>query len=280
MTIASKRKNIEHLQKMSDIQFYDLLVSGTEITKASLKVDGAGGRFGKDKNGIPFFEGSRTGPIFDKKEFSDFIARMENPSDASVKRSVYYMEIFDLILGSDFMKKLPSDTKVFCELFYNPMGEDLGDRIRFVNIAYPKDLLGSELTIVPFHVTNTTTGELHKDNSFILAMLYDMSSVNIRIVDPKLSITEKIKISDIVEKLPDRNILISRKAIDKTAKDLAKSQIEKIKHQIAEYLLNHPAIQGKDIMGTNIEGIVFEFGDRLVKVTTPEFKELIRKSHS
>jgi len=174
---TSTRQNMLHLQKMKDEAFIDFIrkikveMNGRlENVNVSLKVDGAGARFGKDINGRPFFEGSRTGPIFEPKSFSAHAINKQSAPDI-ILRASHYDDIFDIVTKSSFIKTLPNNSKVICELFYNPIGEVSDEGIKFVSIKYDKSKLGKIMTIVPFKVIVANTGQEHSQSSEIIKNL-------------------------------------------------------------------------------------------------------------
>ena len=285
--ISSKRKTLLHLQNMKPIEFIEWIkglhddfggvLSDLEVT---LKVDGLGARFGKDKNDRFFFEGSRTGPIFEPKSFSKH-AKEKGSKEEIVARAGHYDDMFDTLQSSKLMKAIPNDTKVVCEVFYNPMGVEQGNNITFVSVKYDKSKLGSLMTIVPISVLVASSGTEHKDAHNILEKLYAASDSKIKVVNPKLE-TGKIDIrahTRPILKFGEQEIatLKSLKATDKPAKQALLTAIQKAKEELAEYLLHHPSIKGKEKLGKDIEGLVLKAGNQPVKVTTQEFKDSKRK---
>lgn len=281
---ATTRSSMLHLQKMNDIEFIEFVRSvksemegKLKNLSVSLKVDGAGARFGKDANGRPFFEGSRTGPIFEPKTFSSF-AKNRGTSDAiQLARAAHYDDIFDIVTSASFVKSLPNDTKVIVELFYNPMGEITQDGIKFVTVSYDRNKLGQVMTIVPFKVIKASDGSPHPDEDAIIKNLHKQSNDKIRFIDPTLSTKGEIDISGKIDPILSLNsdtleVLKSRKSSDKEAKETIKSIIQSVKDEVAEYILNHPNIIGKFKLGPEIEGLVLNINGKMVKVTTPEFK--------
>ena len=280
---ASKRQNMLHLQKMKEEEFIEFIRKiKTEMNgkladlKVSLKVDGGGGRFGKDANGRPFFEGSRTGPIFEPKSFSTY-AKAKGLEGESLLRAGHYDDIFDIVTKSDFIKSLPNNTKVVCEIMYNPMAEISDDGIKFVTIKYDKNKLGKTMTIVPFKVIVASTGQEHAQSAKILKDLYAHSTDNIKFVDPNLKTTTDIDISAFIDPILSLNaqsleVLRSRKASDKEAKENIKKIVQMVKDSLAEYILKHQNIVDKFKLGKDIEGLVLDVNGQNIKVTTAEFK--------
>lgn len=281
--VATKRQNMLHLQKMKDEEFIEFVRKvknemGGKLAdvKVSLKVDGAGARFGKDANGKVFFEGSRTGPIYEPKSFSTH-AKSKGYEGEMLVRAGHYDDIFDIVTKSDFIKTLPNNTKVVCELFYNPMGEMSDDGIKFVTVKYDKKKLGKVMTIVPFSVLVASTGQKHAYSSEIIKSLYKQSDEDIKFIDPSLTTSGQIDISAFVDPIlslnqHSLNILKSRKAEDKAAKENIKTLIQNVKNALADYILKHESILDKFKLGPDIEGLVLNIDGQDVKVTTPEFK--------
>ena len=280
---ASKRKNLMHLQAMKPIEFVQWAQSLhndfggvlSDLT-VSLKVDGLGARFGKDDKGRYFFEGSRTGPIFEPKAFSTH-AKSKGSKDEVVARAAHYDDMFDLLEKSKVVKAVPAGAKVVCEIFYNPMGTEADGHMTFVSIAYDKSKLGKIMTIVPIGVVKSSDGEPHPDEDKILKAVHAASDANVLVVDPALKagkIDVKAKIKSVL-KFGEREfgVLKSLKAADKAEKTALTQAIQQAKDELAEYLLKHPEIKGKDKLGKNIEGLVLNIAGQPVKVTTQDFKD-------
>jgi hypothetical protein len=281
--ITTARSNMIHLQKMKDVEFISFIKKiktqfdgKLQGLKVSLKVDGGGGRFGLSKTGEPFFEGSRTGPITQPKSFSKF-AISKGAEGISLERAHHYDSMFDIVTGSKFIKALPKDSKVICELFYNPMGELSDDGIKFVSIKYDKSKLGKTMTIIPFNVLVASTGEAHPDSDKIIQDLLSASTDDIKFIDIKLQTSGAIDISAMVDPIMSMNqttleLLGSRLKKDAEEKQSIKAILQGVKDQVAQYILDHPAIVGKFKLGPDIEGLVLDLDGSTYKVTTTEFK--------
>jgi hypothetical protein len=280
---ATTRAGMMHLQKMSDVEFIQFVQNVAQTMqgqlknlKVSLKVDGAGARFGLDSNRRPFFEGSRTGPIFEPGAFSAH-ARSKGAAEEVVLRAQHYDKVWEIVTRSEFIKTLPPDTKIICELFYNPMGEVTTDGIKFVSISYNKDKLGQLMTIIPFKAVVASTGEDHPKSERIVADLLSMSNDQIKFIDINLATKGPIDISGMIDPIltmgPETiSTLQSRKRDDAQAKADLKQIIQTVKDQVAHFILNHPNILDKFKLGPDIEGLVLNINGRDIKVTTPEFK--------
>ena len=278
--VQTKRTSMEHLQKLKPLEFIELIKSfkqaGGKISNVEVrvKVDGLGARFGKDKSGKFFFESSRSGPIFDSGSFKKFtLAKTDNI--ISLERADHYDTLFEILKTSSFVKAMPADTKVMCEILYNPMAQIEEDGITFVSIKYDKAKLGTTMTIVPYSVLDSQ-GTQHPDSVSIIDALLKASTSEIKIMsnrvnDADIDITGHLQILDVLD-AESLRVLKSLKRDDQPLKKLVLDLIQTAKEKIADYILNHPTILDKDKFGKEIEGLVLGFPDRTLKVTTPVFK--------
>lgn len=283
---ATRRQGIVHFEKMKDEEFIRFLKQTRDEFKGVLKdmkvvgkLDGAGFRFGKDENGRIFVEGSRTGPIFDEGAFTAYATNKgSRPEVLSI--AAHYDNVLKFFKGSSLAKSLPDDTKVIIELFYNPMATIEDNGITFVTVKYDRNKLGTHLSIAPYDVVRASDGEPHPDKDAILKKLYSLSTKEVMVIDPNLSMGQ-IDISGTIKTLEslldvDLSILKSRKKVDKERKDSLKALIQSAKDDLAAYILNHKEIYGKDKMGDEIEGIVIHINGIPYKITTPKFKAAIK----
>lgn len=282
--MASPRQGIAHLQKMNDIEFINFVRSIKNDLKGklnnvgmNLKIDGLGARFGKDKNGKPYFESSHSGPIFVGGMFSRH-AESKGFTGEKLERARHYDNIFHSITQSDFVERLPDDTKVNCEILYNPMAEVTDVGLKFVSVSYDKNALGRLMSIIPFEVTVASTGEPHPLNDKIIKMLYKSSTDSVKFIDNTLTQEGDIDVNAIIDpvlSLNDKSIAIlqSRLKSDREEKQQLKAFIQTVKEELADFIINHPGIIGKDKLGKDIEGMVIKpQGASPFKVTTPDFK--------
>lgn len=283
--VETRRSNMVHFQDMKPVEFInflreikDTLGGKLEDIKTVMKVDGLGFRFGRDDRSQIFVEGSRTGPIFDDKSFSNYAKQHSIDPDVWA-RAAHYDDILSLFKNQSFMVAVPKDRKVICEVFYNPMATEDEDGITFVTVQYDKNKLGKLMSILPYNVTIASTGEPAPDEKQILNTLFKWSNSDIKILNPRLkmgSIDVSTYIDPILSLGPNAiNVVVSRKAVDKPAKDAILGVINKAKDELAAYLLSHPEIMGKYNLGPNIEGIVLHIRGKVYKITTPEFKSNI-----
>jgi len=283
--IATPREGIEHLAKMKDPDFIDWvktiaseLYADVGDMKVSLKFDGGAGRFGKDSMGRVFFEGARTGPIYNPGSFTNY-ATSKGGSEEILVRAGHYDEMFKLITKSDFIEKLPNDCKVVCELLYNPMAHVTDTGLKFVKVSYDQAKLGKILTIIPIDVLYASTGTHHINSHQILQQLLTESTDDVKFVDPSIDLTGSMEIHGVIEPVSSLNddskrILASRKRVDQPMKDSLKEIIYRVKESLTQMIMNHPDIIKKDKLGDQMEGVVIEFAGKKVKITTEEYRSL------
>lgn len=282
---TTRRQNMVHFQDMNPVEFINFLreINNTmggklQDIKTVMKVDGLGFRFGRDQTGKIFVEGSRTGPVYDEGSFSNYASQHTIDPDI-LARAAHYDNILLLFKNQSFMRVIPNDRKVVCELFYNPMATETEEGITFVTVEYDKTKLGKLMSILPYGVVIASTGQSAPDSDTIVANLETLSNSDIKIINPRLKMGS-IDVTEIIDPVlslgPNAiNVLVSRKSVDKSAKIAVTAVVNKAKEELADYLLNHPEIVGKYKLGPNIEGIVLHIRGKTYKITTPEFKSKI-----
>jgi len=281
--VKTKRKGLVHLEKMPDLEFVEFFREVSPKLKnfpVTLKVDGVGGRFGKDEKGKPFFENSYSGPVFEPGRFIAYAKSRADASEGMIDRSKKFDMLFDVVVASSVMAAVPNDTKIICEFLFNPLGEESDTEVKFVSVSYDKSKLGSELTIVPINVIVASTGEEHPQKNKIISDIMKKSSDKIKVVSPKLVQKGEIDITAIIDpikSLDDEAIkkIKSLKGADKEEKAQIKEIIQAVKERMAKYILDHPSIVGKDILGPEVEGLVVNLDGRNIKITTQAFKDTI-----
>lgn len=281
--VATKRQNMIHFQAMKPLEFVEFARQIKNEFRGKLhniatamKVDGLAGRFGKTDSGAVFFEGARTGPIFVGGAFSDY-AKKKGSDQIVIDRAVHYDDLWEIITKSPQMKVVPNGAKIICEIFYNPMATEDDDGITFVSVKYDKSKLGSLMTIVPFAVTLSASGEKHPDQEKILKALFATSDSKIKVVDAKLKMgtIDFGGMIDPITALSDDMLAAvkSLKHADKPTKASTIAIIQAVKDQMAAYILDHPAIVDKFKLGPEIEGIVLSINNKDYKITTQKFKD-------
>ena len=283
-----KRQGIKHIYnpgstvEMKDadfLAFIDAIAKngGTlDNIPITLKVDGAGIRFGKDQAGRPFFMTSRvTTPMYaDKIGSFEKYSKDNNGTPEQVARAEKYDQVLSLIVNSDFIKILPKDTIVQAEMMYNAMAEKTDQGLKFVNISYDPKKLGTTLTLVPIVVSTYSTGEALPNT--IIQTLITKSTPEIKIVGTELQHGD-IDVSNIVDPIAKmdnalRTALSSKKKNDPN-KAKAKEILSQARRAISDAIINSPNIKGKDKLGNTIEGVVIAMPNgQLAKVTSTEMK--------
>lgn len=245
----------------------------------TLKVDGAGIRFGKDQAGKPFFMTSRvTTPMYAKQvgAFAKY-SRDNNGTPEQVARAEKYDQALDLIVNSDFIKTLPKDTIVNAEMLYMPMAEKTDKGIKFVNISYDQKKLGKQMTLVPITVRKYSDGTALPEAQAILQKLESMSNKEVKIVGTDLQ-HSGIDVSKIVEPIAKmdsqlRAALTSKKKNDPN-KAKAKEILTSARQALSNAIINSPNIKGQDKLGSTIEGLVIAMPNgQLAKVTSTSMKD-------
>lgn len=289
---ASPRKGVVHLEKMKDIDFLDLLdelkdEGGNTFRlnniAMTVKIDGMGGRFGKDRNGRPFFESSSSGPIFEPGAFTTFAQNRGITDPVQLERAQKYddlynevMEVITLIdkqLGPKFLQ----DVKVHCEVLYAPMATEDEGGLKFVSVVYDKLPEGVNLALVPLFIEIASTGNTHPKNDAIKQKLVDLDQLGASMfIDNKLVHEGDLDVTGIIAPLENveelRGMLTSGK---RALKAEASTAIEPIKNALAKAIINNPGIVGKDKLGSTYEGIILYTNKGPVKITSPEFKDIM-----
>ena len=150
-----------------------------------------------------------------------------------------------------------------------------------MTVSYDKRALGKLMSIVPFRANIASTGDPHPDSDAIMKMLMRHSTSTIKFIDRRLTQNGEIDINTIIDPIMSINdqslaILTSRKAADKEEKLQLKAFLQTVKDEMAHFIITHPNILGKDMLGKDVEGIVIRPKNGVpFKVTTPEFKNAL-----
>ena len=288
-----KRQSMKHIYnpgsstEISDRDFVKLVDSiknnlkgKLDTVKIDLKVDGAGIRFGKDSKGEPFFMTSKvTEPLHADKigTFASYANRNGDADEVQLARAKHYDDALSTIVKSDFIKVLPKDTIVQAEMLYNPMAEQSSTGLKFVNIEYDPNLLGKEMTLVPFLVKQYSTGEKLENGEKIITALIKKSNDRIKIISTQLA-AKGLDVTGIIDPVASMNpellATIAPRTKDTPEKRQAQAIIAKAKKELSDYIADHPGIVGKDQIGKDNEGLVINIpGVPPVKVTSQLMKQ-------
>ena len=283
------RQGIKHLyNRLPDGRVSSMEMSNAEFQEAAreieknggtlngmsvnLKVDGAGIRFGKDEQGRPFFMTSKvTTPLYaDNVGYFTNFGIEKGQSQEFLSRTKKYDDALALITGSKFIQTLPSDTIVQAEMLYTPMAEKTDQGLKFVNISYDPKALGREMTLVPFMVKQYSTGEELPNADKIIDRLKSSSDKNIKIISNNLE-QKGINVNKIIQPVLD---------IDPKSKE-NKPVFDQAKQELSAAIIDSPRLKGKDILGSNMEGIVVNLPNgQLFKVTSQQMKEKMSAKNS
>lgn len=281
---------ISHLDKMKPLEFLQLISKLDKTYKGILskntlsiteKIDGSALRVGQDKDGKAFIESSTSDSMFN---VGDFVVR-----DLSKGYSGEIGKKFDALLkifknDAKLQKLLTkynngNGIKIIGEILYTPMGLEIFDKtIKFIRITYERENLGTELTFVPFKVTDEY-GKPYDNSEEIKKALYSISTSSRKYVPPTLKIDRDIDISIEINKFKDDIIgrysnldalLSSRKHIDREMKEIIKQEILEYQKIIAKKIVSYV---NSGLFGKDFEGIVIELLDGdVLKIVTDTFK--------
>ena len=292
--VQSKRKSIVHLEKMKDIDFLVLLEelrdeTGGRLTldniPMTVKIDGFGSRFGKSDDGRPFYETSRTGPKFGPGNFLKYHQEKGTQDQDILRRAGLFDELQDKIMGviAQVDKKLGAkfltDVKVHVEVLYLPFASEQEDgRLKFVGISYDKLPDGVDLALVPLFAEISSTGAQHPKSAQIIKMLKNLGNMgDVMFIDNNLTTDGSIDVTGIIPPMENlealRGMILSRK---RDATKEAAAALQPIKDELANYIIEHPGILGKEMLGRDYEGIILNSKQGPVKITSKKQKDIIK----
>jgi 5S rRNA maturation endonuclease (ribonuclease M5) len=295
---AQLRKGMPHLRDLSPADFLDLLDEihdgngnfKLQNIPLNVKVDGFGGRFGKNADGQPFMATSRTEPRY-KAGFLDYHKQKGTTDPEILNRAGLFDELFNKMmdavkvvdgkLGPDFLV----NKQVTCEVLFAPFATETPEgKLKFVGIEYDKLPQGVELVLVPYRIVDATTGEDDPDTEGALKAMTGIGNVgevmflSNRLVQKEgLDVTQIINPLDNLEELKQIVSDVAGKR-DRASQELKRQVIEKLKPvQIAleKAVDEDPNIVGKDMLGQDYEGIVINSRLGPIKVTSQRQKDLM-----
>lgn len=295
---AQLRKGMPHLRDLKPADFLDLVdelrdEGGRFKLKnipLNVKIDGFGGRFGKNAEGKPFMATSRTEPRY-SAGFVDYHKNKGTTDPEILGRAVNFDKLFeemmsaiklvDSELGADFLL----DKQVTCEVLFLPFATKTAEgRLKFVGIEYDELPAGVELVLVPFRVVEASTGEEVENNDEIIQELARLGqSGNVMFMSNRLVQKEGLDVTEIIdplENLEELQQIVNDTAgkRDRVSAELRKQVEAKLKPvQIAleKAIDEDPNIIGKDNLGQDYEGIVINSRLGPIKVTSQRQKDLI-----
>lgn len=291
---AQFRKNMPHLRDLKSIDFLDLLDEihdGNGSFKLqniplNVKVDGFGGRFGKNADGQPFMATSNTTPKY-QAGFVKYHQEKGTTDPDILGRAELFDQLFgemmnavklvDSQLGEDFLV----DKQVTCEVLYLPFATETPEgKLKFVGIAYDKLPKGVQLALVPFRVVNASTGEDVPGAQGIVKQLTKLGRQgSVMFIDNSLTQQEALDVTALVPPLEN---LEQFKAMlqDPSKGSLKRKQevaaaLEPVKLALEKAIGEDPNILGKDLLGKDYEGIVINSRLGPIKVTSQTQRDVI-----
>ena len=293
------RKGMPHLHDLKPADFLDLLDElhdgngnfKLQNIPLNVKVDGFGGRFGKNAEGKPFMGTSRTEPRY-TAGFLDYHQKKGTQDPEILGRAKKFDDLFnemmnavqlvDSKLGTDFL----INKQVTCEVLFLPFAIPQDDgRLKYVGIAYDELPKGVQLALVPFRVVDATTGEDLPDADSIVKELTGLGQQgSVMFIDNSLTQNEALDVTAIVP--PLENIEALKKIVSDTAgkRDRASLELRRevetellpIKERLEAAIIKDPNIVGKDMLGQDYEGIVINSRLGPIKVTSQEQRNVIQ----
>ena len=291
---AQFRKGMPHLHDLKPIDFLDLLDEihdgngnfKLENIPLNVKVDGFGGRFGKDAQGRPFMATSRTEPRYqagfvkyhqEKGTVDPEILGRARLFDQLFNEMMSAVKLVDNKLGPDFL----INKQITCEVLYLPFATETPEgKLKFVGIAYDKLPEGVQLALVPFRVVDAATGEdLPNSNEFIKELLSVGRNGSVMFIDNSLTQQEGLDVTAIVPPLENieqlRSLLADKSTGSLQRKRDVAAALEPFKVALEKAIIEDPNIIGKDILGQDYEGIVINSRLGPIKVTSQEQRDVI-----
>ena len=294
---AQLRKGMPHLHDLKAADFLDLLDEihdgngrfKLENIPLNVKVDGFGGRFGKNKEGKPFMGTSRTEPRYEAS-FVKYHQQKGTTDPEILGRAQMFDDLFaemmnaiklvDSKLGPDFL----INKQVTCEVLFLPFAQETDDgKLKFVGIHYDKLPEGVQLALVPFHAVEADTGEPVEDPKFIDDLLGVGNQGSVMFINNRLTQKEGLDVTEIINVLDNIDELKqivsdTHGKRDRASLELKKQVEEKlkpIKEKLEQAIISDPNIIGKDMLGKDYEGIVINSRLGPIKVTSQEQRDVI-----
>ena len=256
----------------------------------NVKIDGLSARFGKNAQGKPFMGTSRTEPRY-TANFLDY-HKEKGTTDAKIlNRAANYDKLFneimiaieaiDLKFGTNFLK----NKQVTCEILYLPFASETPEgKLKFVGIEYDQLPQGVDLVIVPYRITDSTTGQDVPDSDALIQQITSLDRLgntmfmsNRLLQKGALDVTEIINLADNLDELKqivndtagkrDRASLALRKEVE--------AKLKPVQIALEKAIDEDPNILGKTKLGQDYEGIVINSRLGPIKVTSQRQKDII-----
>ena len=295
---AQLRKGMPHLRDLKPVDFLDLIdelrAEGGQFKLQNIplnvKIDGFGGRFGKNSEGKPFMGTSRTEPKYQagfvkyhqEKGTTDpeILGRAAN-FDKLFTETMAAIKLVDNELGPDFLM----DKQVTCEVLFLPFATQTDEgKLKFVGIEYDQLPTGVDLVLVPYRVVQASTGEDLPDGDTIVQQIAGLGqSGNVMFMSNRLVQKDGLDVTEIINPLD--NIEELKQIVSDTAgkRDRAslelrrevEAKLKPVQIALEKAIDEDPNIIGKDNLGQDYEGIVINSRLGPIKVTSQRQKDII-----
>jgi hypothetical protein len=292
------RKGMPHLRDLKPVDFLDLIDeihdgNGSfklENIPLNVKIDGFGGRFGKNAEGQPFMGTSRTDPRY-KAGFLDYHRQKGTTDPEILGRAANFDKLFDEImnaikavdakLGAEFLV----DKQVTCEVLFLPFATQTDEgKLKFVGIEYDQLPQGIDLVLVPYRIVQASTGEDIPNGDEVVQQIADLGqNGNVAFMSNRLIQKQGLDVTEIINPLD--NIEELKQIVSDTAgkRDRAslelrrevEAKLKPVQIALEKAIDTDPNIVGKDLLGQDYEGIVINSRLGPIKVTSQRQKDLI-----
>jgi len=288
---AQLRKGMPHLRDLKPADLLDLIDEihdgngnfKLQNIPLNVKVDGFGGRFGKDKSGKPFMGTSNTPPRYEAGFVKyhqqkgttdpDILGRAQLFDDL-FEEMMQAIKMVDSKLGKDFL----INKQVTCEVLFLPFATETPEgKLKFVGIHYDKLPDGVQLALVPFRVVDAESGEDLPDTGKVIKELTSIGREgSVMFINNSLTQNDALDVTAIVPPLENIEQIKSMLASGKLAqKREAKEILAPVAIALEKAIIEDPNIIGKDMLGKDYEGIVLNTRLGPVKVTSQEQRKVI-----
>ena len=293
---AQLRKGMPHLRDLKPIDLLDLIDEihdgngrfKLQNIPLNVKVDGFGGRFGKNSEGKPFMGTSRTEPRY-QASFVKYHQEKGTTDPTILGRAQMFDNLFSemmkavQLVDSKLGPKFLINKQVTCEVLFLPFATETPEgKLKFVGIQYDKLPEGVELALVPFAVVDADTGDsVPNSNEFIKKLTGLGRQGSVMFIDNSLTQNDALDVTAIVPPLENieqiKSLLSSGKLAQKRE---AKELLAPVALALEKAIISDPNIVGKDMLGKDYEGIVLNTRLGPVKVTSAEQKEIIANKNA
>jgi hypothetical protein len=256
----------------------------------NVKIDGFGGRFGKNAEGKPFMGTSRTEPRY-AAGFADYHKQKGTTDPEILGRAVNFDKMFnetmaaikmvDSKLGADFL----IDKQVTCEVLFLPFATKTEEgKLKFVGIEYDQLPKGVDLVLVPYRIVQASTGEDIPNGDDIVQQIAELGqSGNVMFMSNRLVQKDGLDVTEIInplENLEELKRIVSDTAgkRDRASLELRReveTKLKPVQLALEKAIDEDPNIVGKDNLGQDYEGIVINSRLGPIKVTSQRQKDII-----